>query len=155
MSSTINLLTLVKLTMEEIVIKWSGPYNLQTVGRHSISDNFGIYAFTRVWGGNEILLYIGKTERDFARRMKEHQVDWLHKVGGQIRVRFGVLEMLDGRRYTSEKLADIESLLIAWHKPCENTSSVNYYYGREKIRAINMGRRGPLKRQVCSDEDFV
>ena len=141
--------------MEEIVIKWSGPYNLQNIEKHPVSESFGIYTFTRLWGGNETLLYIGKTERDFARRMKEHQDTWIHRVGGQIRVRFGVLEMSDGRHYSSGKLAEIESLLIAWHKPRENTSSVNYYYRREGLRAINTGRRGPLKRQVCSDRDFV
>ena len=63
--------------MEEITITWHGPYKLQNIEWYDIVNEIGIYAIYRVFGNNETLLYIGKTERSFLNRINEHTKEWL------------------------------------------------------------------------------
>ena len=77
--------------MEEITITWHGPYKLQNIDKYHIVNKTGIYAIYRVFGNNETLQYIGKTERSFVSRINEHAKEWLHHYRGQLYVRFGVL----------------------------------------------------------------
>ena len=46
--------------MEEIIIKWYGPYKINNIIKYDISNEFGIYAIYRKFGDNMTLLYIGK-----------------------------------------------------------------------------------------------
>lgn len=140
--------------MKEVTIIWNGPYNLENINRHDITNANGIYAIYRVFGGNETLLYLGMTERGFGVRINEHCEDWLHGVRGQIKLRFGVPQ-LEGTTSSRKMLQDIEALLIGYHKPKENTMSVNYYYGQEKLTVINKGRRGHLVERLNTEEHFV
>lgn len=137
--------------MENIIINWSGPYGIENLNKYDIAYNSGIYAISRVWGNNETLLYLGKTVRDFATRLDEHQVAWVNAIQGQIKVRVGVLEFEQGRIYSKKKLGDVEALLINWHKPQYNTMSKNYYYGRRKLTVINRGRKGALSTKVSTE----
>lgn len=139
--------------MENIIINWHGPYNIETMLMHNVTSNAGIYSISRVWGNNETLLYLGQTVRNFATRLNEHQRNWLNDVRGQIKVRFGMLEFEGGKIFSSHKLNDVEALLINWHKPQYNIMCMNYYYGRDNLTVINKGRRGSLDIRV-STEDF-
>ncbi len=69
---------------------------------------------------------------------------------GQIRIRIGLLEYPEGGRYSDKKLADVESLLILWHTPIENTTSSIYYRGRINLEIINIGRRGLIDKKVSA-----
>lgn len=142
--------------MEVVTINWNGPYLLHDLETYETSTSSGIYAISRVWGGNETLLYIGKTTRTFFQRMNEHNRDWFMNVRGEIRFRFGVTQFEDGKKYSKKKLGDIEALLICYHKPQENTMSMNYYWGREELVVLNKGQKGSFMRaKVSSIDDFV
>lgn len=138
--------------MEIITIKWHGPYKLDYLQNYELSYLNGVYAIYRVWGNCESLLYIGKTERGFEKRLSEHYKDWLFNVRGQIKIRLGLPCCEEGKHLSSNKLSHIESLLISWHEPPENTVSKTRYYGRENLTVINTGRRGALHQRICTDD---
>lgn len=136
--------------MQNVILKWYGPYDLQRIESKDVVYEHGVYSIYRVYNNNEKLLYIGKTSRNFLTRLKEHV--WLHNVRGQIRVRLGIIQLEDGQRFSSKRLGDVESLLITWHSPPENTTNANYYYGRKKLTIVNIGRRGQIEPKVSTDD---
>ncbi len=130
-------------------IRWSKLCKLSEICNHEHAYSKGIYAIYRVYSGKETLLYIGKTKRSFQKRISEHHKDWLYGSRG-IQVRLGVLEFPDGGRYSEGKLSEVESLLIHLVGPPENTSSINFYRGRDILEVVNLGNRGVLKRRLSS-----
>ncbi|WBL17536.1 GIY-YIG nuclease family protein [Sutcliffiella sp. NC1] len=142
--------------MTTVHVRWYGAYSLDNFYNKEIALYTGIYAIYRVYGEKETLLYIGKTTRSFWKRISEHHKDWLWSVKGKIQIRFGLLEFPNGGRYSAKKLADVESLLILWHLPKENTISTCYYRGRVDLEVINHGRRGLLAKRISANElDWV
>lgn len=133
-------------------IRWFGPYNLENFYLKDISLNLGIYTIYRIYGDKETLIYIGKTSRDFYRRINEHHKHWLCDVKGKIEIRLGLLEFPNGSRYSSQKLTDVESLLILWHKPRDNSKSTVYYRGRFNLEITNLGRRGLIDKKVLATD---
>jgi hypothetical protein len=140
------------MKMTTVHIRWYGDYSLESFYSKEISQNIGIYAIYRVYGEKETLMYIGKTIRSFYQRINEHSKDWLWNVKGQIRIRIGILEFPNGGKFSTQKLADVESLLILWHTPKENTTSTVYYRGRSDLVVINLGRKGLLDKKVLANE---
>ena len=137
--------------METVTVHWHGPYRLDTMHQYTVSDSFGVYTISSIYRGKERLVYIGKTERPFSTRIKEHQA-WIQLVHGEIRVRLGLLSMEDGRRYSSRKLSDVEALLITYYSPEENTVNSTWYYGRPELAIINTGRKGLLESRVSTEQ---
>ena len=138
--------------MTTVNVRWYGPYSIDTLMYKDISLERGLYAIYRVYGEKETLLYIGKTVRSFIERISEHNKQWLWRVKGRIQIRIGLLEFTNGGKFTIQKLSDIETLLILWHKPKENTSSTVYYNGRYNLEVHNLGKRGLLERKVSTDD---
>lgn len=138
--------------MEIININWHGPYKINKIKDYDIAQDNGIYAIYRKWNNTEKLIYIGKTERSFIERINEHYKNWLEKIKGQIKIRFGLLSFEDGRKYSSIKLSDVEALLIITNIPHLNIKSIYNYYGREKLIIRNVGRRGAIKGKISTDE---
>lgn len=138
--------------MGKITINWHGPYKLNSLENCVVSFEKGVYAIYRKWGGSEKLLYIGKTERDFFIRIKEHRNNLLCDIKGEITLRFGILEFDEGKKYSYKKLSDIEALLILWHKPIKNISSTVSYSGREKMQLINRGRKGTVDSAISTEQ---
>jgi len=135
--------------MQTITIEWYGAFNLERFNLCALASGNGIYAISRIWGDTETLLYIGRTKREFQRRLREHDT-WLKLYRGQIKVRLGHVE--SNRMSFSERLlADAESLLIIWNETVENTSNVNTYSSGRALTINNIGRRGLLARKVSSD----
>lgn len=134
--------------MDVFTVKWYGPYNYDRSYLPDSAYETGIYAVTRIWGNSESLVYIGSTKRCLCQRIGEHDW-WLSELRGILHLRYGIVELLPGQRFSLKRLKDIESLLISWHQPKENTVNYNYYYGRE-LRVINSGRRGPLAKEVST-----
>jgi len=141
--------------MEKATVVWSGSYSIDSVKQKFNSyKDFGIYLFTRLWGDSETLLYIGRVYgieywRCFADRLPEH--NWLSDLRGNIRVRIGRVRLSGSRKQSLERMKDIESLLIYAHQPIENVQSTSWYYGRE-LKIKNIGRKGPLKSEICSKD---
>lgn len=140
--------------MESIVIDWKGPYRVENLNKYEVAYEYGLYTISRVWNNHESLIYIGKTERDFATRIKEHCKGWLGDVRGQIRVRIGILNFESNKHFSSYKLSDVESLLIVTHIPKNNYINTVNYYGRNDLIVINKGRRGSLKSRVNTEKDL-
>ncbi|MGY3717643.1 GIY-YIG nuclease family protein [Sutcliffiella cohnii] len=142
--------------MTTVHLRWYGAYSLDNFYNTEIALYSGIYAIYRVYGEKETLLYIGRTTRSFWQRICEHQKDWLWSVKGKIHIRLGILEFPNGGRYSAKKLSDVESLLILWHLPKENTTSTCYYRGRVDLQVVNLGRRGLLAKRISANElDWV
>lgn len=141
--------------METFIVKWYGPYSLDRSNFCDVAYEKGIYMVTRKWGNaQESLQYIGRTTRSLEQRIKEHNW-WLSEMRGNLQIRYGIVEIQPGQRFSGKRLADIEALLIIWHKPKENTVNYDWYYGRE-LTVINKGRYGPLKREVTTlDLEYV
>ncbi|QOR67139.1 GIY-YIG nuclease family protein [Cytobacillus suaedae] len=138
--------------MTIVNVRWYGPYSLENFCNKETSLYNGIYAIYRVFGGKETLLYIGKTSRDFSSRISEHNKHWLWGVKGYIQIRVGILEFPNGGKFSLQKLSDVESLLILWHLPKENTASTVYYRGRFSLEVYNVGRRGLIDKKVSADD---
>lgn len=127
--------------MTKVKVRWFGPYPLDSMKTRTVSVEKGIYAIYRTFGGKQTLLYIGKTGRNFNQRMYEHNREWLNNVRGSIHLRLGILECPEGEKYSAKKLNDTESLLIHWHAPLYNSSSIVWYRGRLNLEVENVGRR--------------
>ncbi|HJV45276.1 MAG TPA: GIY-YIG nuclease family protein [Bacillota bacterium] len=137
--------------MQIVTLKWHGPYNFSLIENRDIAYEYGIYSIYQIFGGRENLLYIGKTTRDFMTRLNEH-LYWMNKVRGTLKIRLGVILLEDGQRFSRKRLSDVESLLITWHSPPENTTNAIYYYGRENLTILNIGRRGHIAPRVSTDD---
>lgn len=140
--------------MENIIIDWHGPFNMENLSKHDIAYQYGLYTISRVWGNNESLIYIGKTERDVVTRIEEHNKEWLGDVWGQIKVRVGIPNFESNKKFSSKKLCDAESLLIVTHIPRNNYINTVNYNGRQGLIVINKGRRGALMAKVDADKDL-
>ena len=141
--------------METITINWNGPFKIENLTNHDYGSEFGIYAVYRVWGETKKLIYIGKTERDFITRLNEHQKVWLCDLRGELKIHLGKLEFEDNKKYSSGKLDHVESLLIcvlALDHDLYNDRKKSIYTGRDKLKIINLGRRGLIQDEISTDE---
>jgi hypothetical protein len=136
---------------DKVLINWFGPYTLESLYKREAALDNGIYAIYRRFGNKETLLYIGKTERNILQRINEHEKDWLFNVKGHIIVRIGKIVSSTKNRFSSKRLSDVESLLIVWHCPPENTSCTVFYRGRFNLEIINTGRRGIIDKSVKAE----
>lgn len=136
--------------MQQITMKWSGPYNLERIYVHDLAFDRGIYAISRVWGDTETLLYIGRTKRQFQKRLSEHDY-WLREYRGQIKVRLGLIDSTTNLRFSEKLLADAEALLIIWNETIENTVNRSTYSGRA-LTLQNIGRRGLLDKKISTEK---
>jgi len=135
--------------MQTITIEWSGAFNLERLNLCGLASDKGIYAISRFWGNRETLLYIGRTKREFQKRLREHDT-WLKLYRGQIKVRLGRI-VSPNMTFSEKLLADAECLLIILNETVENTSSINTYSGRA-LTINNIGRRGKLEKRISSDD---
>jgi hypothetical protein len=138
--------------MQKVTVKWAGPYNLERIYVHDLAFDKGIYTISRIWGDVETLLYIGRTKRQFQKRLHEHDY-WLRQYRGQIKIRLGHVELTTNMHFSEKLLADIEALLILWNETIENTSNIRTYSGRV-LEIENIGRRGLLAKRI-STEDLI
>ena len=138
-----------EVSMQTITIKWYGSYNLERINQYDLAFDKGIYAISRIWSDTETLLYIGRTKREFQKRLSEHDT-WLKQYRGQIKVGLGLVVLSPNMIFSEKLLADAESLLIIWNETVENTSNVNTYSGRA-LTINNIGRRGLLAKRISSD----
>lgn len=131
-----------------INISWSraiGLDNLENEYNSYKAENGGIYIITRKWGelcGNpraEKILYIGKTHRNFLKRIEEHKVKWLSEVRGSIYIRLGIID----QNISNDLLEDIESAIIMECQPQENLQKKKSYTYRSNylvcIQSMGMG----------------
>ncbi len=58
--------------MRNIELYWSYPRNYDDIGNHPYAGCLGIYYISRIWGGKETAIYVGKTLQAFKYRMYQH-----------------------------------------------------------------------------------
>lgn len=130
-----------------IIIKWSYPREFENAKETELSyEGYGVYCISRKFGGNETILYIGKTDRQFRDRLKNHKKAWMSKYRGEKIVRFGTITKPS--TVTSEIINDAESALIFDIEPKHNRSKKKSYQYIEEYIILNKGYRGLLPKVI-------
>jgi hypothetical protein len=128
--------------------------------RHPLwADNFCLYAYLhpeRDW-----LLYVGKADYSTVRQRLhgDHKADLFDDIQRRygiddVRVLHGELHLEEGRRRSSELLADVESLLIMRLQPFGNIQSRRSRITRPGLRVHCVGD-WPFKRFRFHDTDWA
>ncbi len=134
--------------METLRFRWHGPFTIDEARDFREYEDYGLYAITRIWENTETLHYIGMTYwQDFGNRLTQHNW-WLSNIRGA-RVRVGYLELKQGQRTSEKRIKDAENLLIWCLEPPENTQNIRTYSGRD-LALINLGKKGPIPRNIDS-----
>ena len=60
-----------------VTLKWSYPIKYNNASNEEICSQSEIYYISRVFGGHEASIYIGKTVDYFINLMKTHDENWL------------------------------------------------------------------------------
>lgn len=130
-----------------IIVKWSYPREFENAKETELSyEGYGIYCISRKFGGNETILYIGKTDTQFRDRLKSHSTIWLNNYKGEKIVRFGTITQ--PITVTSEIINDTESAIIYDIKPKHNISKIKSYGYFEEYIILNKGYRGKLPKII-------
>ena len=147
---------------KEITIKWSYPKEFDAVLGSERMDDIGIYYISRVFGGKETLLYIGKTTASFRSRLKDHKSKWLDTYRGAKYVRLGtIIEPKEMSVYdTAGYINDAEKTIIfymtqvAAHPLPANVTSTVTTYPIQDLRIHNIGFRGELPKEIFIPEEY-
>lgn len=148
-------------------VYWEGPYSLDSITqdktRSIVKDWHCLY---QIYGdhptyGRDVLLYIGKTERDAKERLSEHYSRFSNQCD-EVKVflaSFGEFtswhEMREGNYEPISKdnteLNTIESLLIYAHQPAYNIQFLSgTTFGGQNFRIFNTGRRKSLMPEIST-----
>lgn len=110
-----------------ITIKWSYPREFENAKETELSyEGYGIYCISRKFGGNETIVYIGKTNKQFRDRLKNQKKNWMSNYRGEKIVRFGTITQ--PRTVTSEIINDAESAIIYDVEPKHDKSKKKGYH---------------------------
>jgi len=146
-----------KISLEVIELEWSGPFSInwdKNEKFYTLSDIpaqlqntagiYQVYGRHPVYGAN-VLLYIGKTEQSFGDRLMEHFKNrfWFHS---DLSVR------LTTNSIDSVNIENVESILIAAHKPALNRDHIDTAKDSAKgILVRNLEFFGSLQSECSGD----
>jgi len=149
--------------MERVIhVEWSGSYSYSEVINNSLKDDFtvkpsdsGLY---QIYGnhpvyGNDVLIYIGKTNQNFLKRLKGRSVIMDNADFSNVKIYLGKI-FYDNCEHNSsidEDISKAESLLIHFHKPSNNSSNINSFKCfDENITVINIGHYRSLQKCIST-----
>ncbi len=137
-----------KMELNVIEIKWSGPHKLDDVKEFYNDDDYGVYQIygTHPIFGSNTLLYIGKANsQTFSTRLIQHN-DWLDWLPSDVSIHLGRLGAIkDVSIEEWEKQIDVaERLLIFYCKPPHNSSNINAFGNIEETILLNYGKTSSL-----------
>lgn len=144
----------IEMRKKSVTIEWSYPIVYSHAYEKDKCTENGIYYISRVFGGHETLIYIGKTVDCFSNRLKSHEESWLNTVRGEKYIRFG--SIITPKTYDNDLIEDIESAIIYEMQPQNNymkTCSYTYRSGYF-VNINNTGYRGVLP-QIIDGKDHV
>ncbi|MDF7681354.1 hypothetical protein PT300_12450 [Enterobacteriaceae bacterium ESL0689] len=148
-------------------VYWEGPFSLDAIAQDKpsriVKDWYCLY---QIYGehptyGRDVLLYIGKTERDIKERLSEHYNRFSNQCD-EVKIflaSFGEFtswhEMREGNYDPVSKdnteLNAIESLLIYAHQPAYNSKSlITPAFEGKVFRVFNTGRRKSLMPEIST-----
>ncbi|WP_130537876.1 hypothetical protein [Thiomicrorhabdus indica] len=116
--------------MGDILISWDGPYDLDTIKEKNSDNDYGVY---QIYGhhpvyGNDVLLYIGKAERQtFGKRISQ-EISWLYNSdSNNVEIYIGKLfgESHPTPEEWNSQIDIAERILIYTHWPAGNSSNIN------------------------------
>lgn len=147
---------------KEITIKWSYPREFDKVLSSEQAKHIGIYYISRVFGGKETLLYIGKTTASFISRLSDHKKKWLDNHRGTKYVRLGeIVEPKDMSVYDEAGyINDAEKTIIFYLEQVlgneipENVTSTKSTYVVQDLIINNVGYRGELPKRIVIPEEY-
>ena len=154
--------------MRVVKIEWEGPFTIdQVLELNDKSKDFGLY---QIYGRHVIfgvgsLLYIGKTEDTFSKRVKGNYADWKpgtpwYQEDREVSARIGRLYYKGDEGFVrfqkddpdfSKLLRHVEGFQIFCHSPPYNGTSISSYNGQSLIVG-NVGERGGLCEQLSTTE---
>jgi hypothetical protein len=152
-------------TMRVVRVKWEGPFHLDEVKK--LDDEYVDFGLYQIHGrhiifGADSLLYIGKTEDTFSKRVKGNYAGWKpgtpwHQDDNEVSVRVGRLnnyqQEFNYQRKSdfSQLLKDVEDFQIFCHSPPYNGTSISSYNGQSLI-IENAGELGDLRERLSTAE---
>ena len=154
--------------MRVVRIEWEGPFTIdQVLELNDKSKDFGLY---QIYGRHVIfglgsLLYIGKTEDTFSKRVKGNYADWKprtpwYQEDREVSVRIGHLHCEGYEGFMrlqkddpdfSKLLRHVEDFQIFCHSPPYNGMGISSYNGQSLI-IENIGERGDLCERLSTIE---
>lgn len=148
--------------INKITIKWSYPVEYDTAMQSEKKNNIGLYYISRVFGGNETLLYIGKTIHSFESRLKSHKDRFIDLYRGKKYVRLG--EVVEPKEVSPYELKgyinDAEKTIIFYianemkDELPENVTSKSSTCPDEDLIITNIGYRGVLPKELFISEQY-
>ena len=152
--------------MEEIYVDWSGPYTYEDVVNYNENKietkkfavkptDFGLY---QIYGahpiyGDNVLIYIGKTEQKFMERLNGRSVIEYNQDRDNVQIYLGKIYYDDALLHNDalEDISKAESLLIHYHAPAKNSSNINSLkFADENYRVINLGTFRSLSKEIST-----
>lgn len=150
--------------MEERIVNvhWYGPFPIEESeigGSFERDESFVLYLICGTHGlyGRNIPLYIGKTERDLSKRVKEHFNSWLKYEPDAVFIFTACFHQFDkGGKWDDlpddysypddvNLITDVENLLIFGHNPVYNRRQVMTLPKiSHDLRIFNTGKRSIL-----------
>lgn len=134
---------------KKVTIEWSNPKKVNDVLNSPTSkeENWGLYQISTKIENEKIFLYIGKSWKDYHKRLKSHRKDWFDLYEGEKYVRFGsfltaVSEM---------QLDEIESAIIFETRLPQNTQSIKSYSVSHEYVIASKGKRGIVPALINTD----
>ena len=146
----------------KIKIYWSKPMSIKEFRESDSRFEKGLYYVSRINGGHETLLYIGKTDNSFTNRIESHIKNrhwWITQFPDTILIRLGTI--MHPKDYTKADLCAAESGLIFEMKPVgNNKQTMEYTYNYEYndgntvrlFEIYNEGNRKALKAKISMYE---
>lgn len=127
-----------------IRIRWTTPILLDEALVSPATSICGLYYISRVWGGHETSLYIGKATNAIRERLRAHKHEWLYLYRGSLYVRIG--QIIYPKTVSGNLIDHAESALIFEHGDIlqENTDKRQSYSYSGLYRIENVGDIGML-----------
>ncbi len=128
------------------IITWSKPVELDRILYSEKAQGYGLYCITDGVDKNSEIYYIGRATRTFNERLLEHRKKLLNGLDGTFYVRIG--EFIQPEEPKNSIINDTESALIYEHNTILNVSQTKGYTYWNRLRILNRGFRGPLKKEI-------
>lgn len=112
-----------------ITVSWSKREKMTTVVNSTRRSQRGLYQITVLDGRKEILLYIGKSNINIYRRLKQHWNAWVNKkYGDRAYIRMGIVKVVTkDHRVGKTLLEGVEGVVIIESKPQINIAKRKSY----------------------------